>query len=495
MNTNPTVFQSIIDSVDAGIWVVGRDLRVEWINSRAAGLLKNKCSEVVRGNHCYSEIFGNDGVCEDCPSLRTLRTGKSEYREFSREYEGELRYYRLTATPLRKKGRKVFSQVIEMIQDMTAQKKTEDDLRRLNRFNEAIIENAPVAIFTIDKNGLFTSVNPALATLSGLGERAEEKLIGFNWATDPYTVKCGLADHIKRGLKGESFQLWDFPFFTYRGDRSQYINFKGVPLKGKDGSVEGLLCIIEETTDRVKARIQLEQEAKMSAIGRLAAGVAHELNNPLATLAAHSELAQDLIKSVGGDSDSEDMRELCEYFEVIQEQAFRCKGIIKDLLDLTRKEGFEHVALDVNSLIEDGLRLIDFRKLKIGVKKYFASNIPMVLADVSALRQVLLNVLTNAIDAVQGKARAMIVLRTHADDSSVFIECEDNGMGIPDVIADKIFEPFFTTKELGKGLGLGLALCYELLGKMGGRIEAESKPGKGSTFRIALPIAGMRPGS
>jgi PAS domain S-box-containing protein len=490
MKTYSRVFQSIIDSVEAGIWVVSRDLQVEWINTRAVNYLKIKDSHRIKGAPCFKGILGREGVCEGCPSLRTFETGKSEYLEFRGEFEGVPRHYRLTSTPLEKKGQKGFSQVIEMIQDITLQKKTEEDLRRLNRFNEAIIENAPVAIFTIDRNGLFTSVNPALALLSGLGTRAAEKLIGFNWLTNPYTIKCGLADYIRKGLEGESFQLWDFPFLTYKGDRSQYINFKGVPLKRKDGSVEGLLCIIEETTDRVKARVQLEQEAKMSAIGRLAAGVAHELNNPLATLAAHSELAQDLIKTAQVAPDSDDMRELCEYFEVIQEQVFRCKGIIKDLLDLTRREGFEAEALDVNSLLEDGLRLIDFGKLKIDLKKHFKKNVPLVWADASALRQVFLNVITNAIDAVQGAAFATIVLRTHADGQSVKVECEDNGMGIPDIVADKIFEPFFTTKELGKGIGLGLALCYELLAKMGGRIEAESKPGRGATFTITLPLAG-----
>ncbi len=119
---------------------------------------------------------------------------------------------------------------------------------------QAIIENAPVAIFTLDKKGRFTSVNPALAELSGLGDRAAEKLLGFNWLTNSFTIKSGLAKHIRKGLKGEPFQLWDFPFITYKGDRSIYMDFKGVPLRGRTGDIDGLLCIIEETTDRVKTR-------------------------------------------------------------------------------------------------------------------------------------------------------------------------------------------------------------------------------------------------
>ena len=188
------------------------------------------------------------------------------------------------------------------IEDITEKKKVENQFRLLNEFNKAIINNAPVAIFTLDRNGMFTSINPALASLSGLGMKAEERLIGFNWLQNPYTIQCGLAAFIERGLKGEPFQLWDFPFMTYKGDRNIFMDFKGVPLKKKNGQIAGLLCIIEETTDRVMTRAKLMQEAKRSAIGRLAAGIAHELNNPLGTLVAYSELAVGCLQSIKGSS-------------------------------------------------------------------------------------------------------------------------------------------------------------------------------------------------
>ena len=169
-------------------------------------------------------------------------------------------YYFLTASPLRLEKGQEFSYVVETVQDITAEKSAAEEISRLNDFNKAIIDNAPVAIFTLDRHGTFTSVNPALALISGLGSEAEAKLIGFNWLKNPFTIKSGLAAHLKRGLRGEAFQLEDFPFNTYRGDRPHYIDFKGVPLRGKDGQLEGLLCIIEETTHKVNEKKLLNEK-------------------------------------------------------------------------------------------------------------------------------------------------------------------------------------------------------------------------------------------
>jgi two-component system, cell cycle sensor histidine kinase and response regulator CckA len=374
------------------------------------------------------------------------------------------------------------------VEDITEQKKAEDALRKLNEFNAAIIDNAPVAIFTLDMDGVITSVNPALASISGLGDEAEEKLLGFNWLKNPYTLKCGLAGHIERGLQGEPFQLWDFPYITYRGDRTLYMDFKGVPLRGKEGNVEGLLCLIEETTDRVKTRAKLMQETRMSAIGRLAAGIAHELNNPLATLVAHSELAGHCLESfrelLG---ERPDLEELKIYLNIIEAQAFRCKNVTSDILNLPWKEGFEIEDIDVNRLLVSILEFADLEPTRGKIIRDFCATLPSVRGDIGALRQVFVNLINNAADAVEGRMEATIWIRTKLDAGRVLVEVEDNGIGIPDAIIEKIFEPFFTTKESKKGIGLGLALCYEFLNHMGGTIRTESKPGYKTIFSVTLP--------
>ena len=364
------------------------------------------------------------------------------------------------------------------IEDITEKKKVENELRQLNEFNKAIIDHAPVAVFTLDKNGVFTSINPALATLSGLGERAGEKLIGFNWLKNPYTIQCGLARHIEAGLRGEPFQLWDFPFMTYRGDRNIFMDFKGVPLKDKNGEIEGLLCIIEETTDRVKTRAKLMQEAKVSAIGRLAAGIAHELNNPLGTLVAYSERAKSCLNK------GADVERLKGYLTIIEEEAFRCKGVTTDILSLLQKEGLEITKLDINEALDSLLELLNTGQAKIIKEKDLT--LPRIMGDVSALRQVFVNLIANSVDAVEGRANATIWVRTKRGEDRVVVEIEDNGTGIPDSIVDKIFEPFFTTKESKSGIGLGLSLCYDLVRDMGGTIQVVSTPGHGTTFSVSF---------
>ncbi len=380
------------------------------------------------------------------------------------------------------------------IEDITEKKKVENQFRLLNEFNKAIINNAPVAIFTLDRNGMFTSINPALASLSGLGMKAEERLIGFNWLQNPYTIQCGLAAFIERGLKGEPFQLWDFPFMTYKGDRNIFMDFKGVPLKKKNGQIAGLLCIIEETTDRVMTRAKLMQEAKRSAIGRLAAGIAHELNNPLGTLVAYSELAVGCLQSIKGSSTKRpELARLKKYLTIIEEEAFRCKHVTTDILSLSHKDGLEITHVDMNGLLNNVLDLMNIEK-SIRIVREITPCLPAIEGDVNALRQVFVNLISNAVDATEKRIDATIWIKTRLNNNEIVVEIEDNGMGIPDSITEKIFEPFFTTKESKKGIGLGLALCYDFVTNMGGTIKMDSKPGYGATFFVAFPVCSKETG-
>ena len=485
--TDLTIVQSILDSLPMGVHVLNGKRKIQWVNERAMRRFQVDKELPLREADCYREFFKRETPCDDCPAARTLKSGRMEHKEMKFEYHGEAKYYLITATPLRQEQSGKQTLIIETVQDITFQKKAQEELRRLNDFNSAIIENAPVSIFTIDMTGKFMSVNPALATLSGLGPLAEEKLLGFNWLENPYTVRCGLADYIKKGLEGEPVDLPDFAFKNYRGDKGQYITFRGVPLRGKDGKVEGLLCIIEDTSEKVRAQMQSIQDAKMSVIGRLMTGVAHELNNPLAAIAANAELACEHFETMkDGSVGKEDVEELRQYLEVIEDQAFRCKGIIKDMIDLTRKEGFEAHEIDVASLLRELLGVLNLKKSKIRLIEEMPSGLPRVKGDINALKQCFLNILHNAADALEDREGALIRIRAQCTDDVVKVEIEDNGVGIHDGLVDKIFEPFFSTKDTGKGVGLGLTLCYEFLKRMGGNIEVQSTLGKGSIFSVSL---------
>jgi len=481
--------QSILNSIPIGIYIIDRELKIRWVNQRMPRWMKEKRISHTGDKNCYSAIFGSKTPCDNCPALMSFKSGRTEYSEIKKSGKPGNTYYLATSTPPGQGVDNELAYFIMTIQDITAYKTAEDELSRLNEFNREIIENAPVAIFTVNKQGEFSSVNPALAILSGLGEKAGEKLLGFNWLQNPYTIKCGLARYIREALEGKPFQLWDFPFISYWG-APQYIYFKGVPMRGKDGNVEGLLCIIEDTTEFVKTRAQLTQEAKMSFVGRLAAGIAHELNNPLATITANAELAKELIENISGDPEDEsDRGELKEYIDTIEEQAYRCTRTIRNLLEVTRKKDFGTSNINFNEFISEVLNQIHFRKMKVRLIKEIPPDLPEVNGDPEALRQVFLNVINNAVDAVEGTENASIWIKTMLKrDNRLEVAIEDNGIGIPGDIAEFIFEPFFTTKEPKKGMGLGLTICYDFLQRMGGSIEVQQRPRGGSVFRITLPV-------
>lgn len=484
-----TTLQSTLNAIPIGIYVIDRELKIRWVNQRTLRWMKENKISHAGDKNCYSVIFDGKVPCAGCPAIKAFESGRTEYAEIKKTGQKRNTHCLVTSTPPGKDADGESSFFIMTIQDITAYKTAEDELRRLNEFNKEIIENAPVAIFTINQKGEFSSVNPALAVLSGLGEKAKEKLLGFNWLKNPYTIKCGLAQYIRDALGGKPFQLWDFPFITYWGE-PQYIYFKGVPVRGKDGNVEGLLCIIEETTEIVRTRAQLIQEAKMSFVGRLAAGIAHELNNPLATITANAELAKELIENAGEDPlGVSDLDELKEHIDTIEEQAYRCTRTIKNLLEVTRKKDFGASHINFNNFISEVLNQINFRKMKVKLIKETPPDLPEINSDPEALRQVFLNVISNAVDAVEGTENATIWIKTMLKSNNrVEVAIEDNGTGIPDDIAELIFEPFFTTKEPKKGTGLGLTLCYDFLQRMGGSIEVQQRPKGGSIFRITLPV-------
>jgi histidine kinase len=283
--------------------------------------------------------------------------------------------------------------------------------------------------------------------------------------------------------------LWDFAFKNYRGDRNIFMDFKGVPLKGKYGDIEGLLCIIEETTERVKTRAKLMQESKMSTIGRLSAGIAHELNNPLGTLVAYAERASNYLELVDKDHVRQfALVKLKGYLKIIDEEAFRCKRVVSDILSIPRREGLDITRVDIEKVLDNILEHLSAENPDLNITREAEDPLPLIPGDMSVLRQVFTNLVNNALDALEGRMDARLWIRTALRGRTVVVEVEDNGIGIPETIIEKIFEPFFTTKESKKGVGLGLSLCHDFIDGMGGTIRVESNPSSGATFIVSLPI-------
>jgi len=241
---------------------------------------------------------------------------------------------------------------------------------------------------------------------------------------------------------------------------------------------------------------KLVHSQKLASIGELSAGIGHEINNPLAIISQETEWMQHLLKQIG-ERDPKEVAELQDSLKEVLRQVDRCREITQNLLDFARKKEPVFQEVNVNKLIDDLSRLVEKETIRyhIEIRKDFQQDLPLVHTDAPSLRQVVLNLLTNATHAIEKDGRIRIATQ-RSENGSVDIIVEDTGCGIPKDHLIKIFDPFFTTKPEGKGTGLGLSICHGIVDKLGGRISVSSEVGKGSTFVVTLPInqqKGMRP--
>jgi two-component system NtrC family sensor kinase len=264
-------------------------------------------------------------------------------------------------------------------------------------------------------------------------------------------------------------------------------------------SARGLLTRLTQAEEsRLSLNSQLIQSQKLAAIGELSAGIAHEINNPIAIIAQEAEWAAHLI----GDAEKKcdvDFSEVKDSLREVRAQVDRCKNITHKLLDFARKREPVLQEVDVARIIEDMARLVDKEAMykDVTLVRSLPMNLPRLRTDAPLLRQVVLNLMTNALHAVDKGGR--IEVSAFADDEVLSISISDNGCGIAPENMDKIFNPFFTTKPPGQGTGLGLSMCHTLITGMKGEIRVKSQPGQGATFTVRLPrqpspAAGQEPG-
>jgi two-component system NtrC family sensor kinase len=237
----------------------------------------------------------------------------------------------------------------------------------------------------------------------------------------------------------------------------------------------------------------LLQSQKLASLGELAAGLAHEINNPLAIIRQEAEYVQFLLKKSALAAGPE-LAELQDSLREIISQVDRGRDITRNLLDFARKRQPVLQKTQVNRLIEDMARLVEkeAQHKNITLHRHYDPDLPVVISDPPLLRQVILNLLNNAAQAVARDGRITITTAP-LPPRDIVITIQDSGPGIPPDILPKIFDPFFTTKPQGQGTGLGLAICHGIIQKLSGRITAASPPGQGATFTITLPLEANPP--
>ncbi len=352
------------------------------------------------------------------------------------------------------------------------------------RFIEAIIDGLPLSLYAIDRNYEIVAWNRNRE----LGELGIPRgsVMGKNIFTVLTRQKRELLETEFAGVFATG-QIQRIEHETATANGIKHWLISKIPMWiDRSGEVSHVITIGEDISARVEANRAVARAEKLAAIGRLAAGVVHEINNPLATISACAEALESRVKE-GAFNDSAALDDLREYLGLIRSEAFRCKTITNGLLDFSHTRAAQHAPLDLADVISSATRLVYHQQRGEGIefKIETAEELPRVSGDAGQLQQAIIALATNAVDAMPDGG--VLRITSGKDGSSVFVEVSDTGAGIPPENVPKIFEPFYTTKEVGEGTGLGLAVCYGILTEHGGSLDVHSTVGVGTTFTIVLP--------
>jgi PAS domain S-box-containing protein len=411
-----------------------------------------------------------DEVKKEIEKVRSLERVHFEFRH--RRADGSVRDVEVFSSKIEAKGKELLHSIIH---DVTDRRRAEEALRESEEKFRNLFETSPDFIYIAALDGRIIDVNQAVRRLSGYSPEEFKNLNIVDFYADPEDREKLVKEVLREGFI-------DACELKLKKKDGTLINalVTVISTKDKDGNAVGFQGVVRDITEKRNMELQLLQTEKLSAVGTMISGVAHELNNPLTSIIGNAQL---LAKR----DVPEDIK---NKLSVILKESIRSSKIVGGLLAFAREHKPERKMININDILMESVKLreYDLKVSNIDMRVSLFEELPETSADPYQLQQVFINLINNARDAIADREKGALAIRTYRKDDAVLIEFEDNGPGIPDKFIKKIFDPFFTTKETGKGTGLGLSMVYGIIKEHGGTISVESRPGKGVKFIVTLPI-------
>jgi PAS domain S-box-containing protein len=475
-------FQQLFDNSPEGIALLDDADRFVQVN-RGFEQLFGYRSEELKGRP-INEVIVPEGLGEEATALSQPALDNQIRRKETvrKRKDGSLVDVDVIGYPIQFDNQTVG--VYAIYSDITERKRSEQALRESQEFSSSLLENSPNPEFVVNPDTSVKYVNPAFEKLTGFSldeitgieapypwwpiEKREETTAGFKNAM----VTGGRrSERVFRKKNGERF----------------WVVINSAPVMHEGKLIYFLVNWLDITERKLaeEERMELEQKAhlasRLASVGEMAAGIAHEINNPLTAVIGFSQLLMDtdLPKNIEED------------ITVIHKEAQRAASVARNLLTFARKHAPTKQLTNINSIIEGVLKLRAYEQSvsNIRVNTRLASDLPEVMVDHSQMQQVFINIILNAEAAMLESSKGgTLTVTTHRVNDTVRASFTDSGRGIAKENLNRIFDPFFTTKEVGNGTGLGLSVCHGIVAEHGGRIYARSKPGRGATFVVELPV-------
>ena len=482
--------QTILDSLPYRLMVVNEDMTINMVNKP---FLKenNLTYEAALSKKCYKVRYQRQWPCyemgERCYLNEVKKTGKtvSTILELKTD-DGESRFDVVTVAPIFD-GQGNIVQVLEAARDITDRIRLQREVQKSKIFFQNVIQSSVDGIVMVDPKGHVLIFNEGMERLTGY--TAEEIMdIGhlstfYNIDTARENMQKMRSD--KHGPVGK-LNPTTMSILAKSGEEipvtlsASIIRSEGKEV-GSVGTFTDMREILQMRRDLGDAHLQLVQSDKIASVGRMAAGVAHEINNPLAGVLIYAELLKESLK---------DHPQNLEDVDEIIKQTLRCKKIVSELLEFSRQSIGSQSAFELEKLIDTCLNLLTKQAAfqDIRIVKEIEPGMPTMLVDMGQLQQVFTNLFINASDAMEGGGKLHIKAEFISKESRFIIRISDEGPGIPVEMQDKIFDIFYTSKPVGKGTGLGLSISQNIINLHGGSIRFECPPEGGTTFIIELPL-------
>jgi two-component system, NtrC family, sensor kinase len=481
--------KKLFDSLSFPTLILSLDMKVVAANTKFLEKYTYNRGQIV-GKKCYEVLYDLEMPCEEvaCPLLKVIKTKKgTSSPNKMKGNDGKDIYEDRVCSPIYNDKGDV-SYILVSIRDITKIKLLEIESHRSRDFLENIINSSVSAIIVADMRGVVLFMNESARKLFGYTTK-----IAVGESIAEYLYTPGGARSIMKKLRSRRYggvgKLYstNMTIITSSGRKVPVeMNASIIYENGKEIATMGIYNDLRPKIEiekklREAERIKLAQSNKMASLGQLAAGVAHEINNPLSGILIDASL---ILEELETDNP------LKEDIKNIIDDTNRCKDIVKNLLAYSRQVEIKEETLDMNSVIEQAFSLLKNHALlqNITIKKEFSDGMLLFKGDKNQLIQVFTNMIINSAHAI--KDFGTITMKTDRNKSKgkIYVEIRDTGCGIPENILPKIFDLFFTTKEEGKGTGLGLGTVQGIIEKHGGKIEVKETSPQGTTFQISLPL-------
>jgi len=477
-----------LDSIGRKLFIVSPDYRIINANSHALRRGRKEC----RGQLCHAYFHDLDAPCPKCPVPDVIQSRTTIIRRMKYPWSYEQDNLCLQASPVFTDGKIDAVTVVDL--DLTHLTLLENELKRSNAFLRNLIMSSVDGVIAADMKGRILIFNEAAAQISGYS--IEEALTSLNIRN--FYPGDG-AREIMRKLRTEEFggkgklAATEVECLAKDGSSVPISLSAAIVHEGdKEVATVGFFYALREKLEMQarlhKTQLQLLQAEKMSSLGKLAAGVAHQLNNPLGGITLYAQLMLEEYQLE--EAAAQDLA------RIIQD-AERCRNTVRELLEFARQTRQEIRLNDINHAISQTLYLLENQTTfhNIEIVRKLAPDLPKVPSDIQQLNHVFMNIILNAAEAMEGSGRLTIETGLSGDGQRVQVRISDTGPGIPPEVMKHIFDPFFTTKEQGKGTGLGLSMVYGIIEEHQGKVRVESPPGEGATFCIELPLSKTPPAS